>query len=94
MRDFVRKPLLGREGSNVTITRNGAVAYSTDGPYDGPAVLQALAPEPAFRGRDEQPRYPVLGLWMIDQQCRGMGIRESTTPITDNLSSFVPHYFR
>jgi glutathionylspermidine synthase len=36
----------------------------------------------------------VLGLWMIDQECGGMGIRESGGPITDNLSSFVPHFFR
>jgi len=35
----------------------------------------------------------VLGLWMIDQECGGMGIRESAGPITDNLSSFIPHYF-
>ncbi len=38
-------------------------------------------------------RHPILGLWMIDQDCCGMGIRESSGPITDNLSSFVPHYF-
>jgi glutathionylspermidine synthase len=94
MRDFVRKPLHGREGSNVTITRNGSVTCSTAGPYDGPAVLQALAPQAIFRAEDRQDRYPVLGLWMIDQECGGMGIRESTTPITDNLSSFIPHYFR
>ena len=31
---------------------------------------------------------------MIDQECGGMGIRESAGPITDNLSSFVPHFFR
>jgi len=36
----------------------------------------------------------VLGLWMIDQECCGMGIREDSGPITGNLSSFVPHYFR
>ena len=94
MRDFVRKPLHGREGANVTITRNGAPAYSTEGPYGGPAVLQALAAEAVFPSFDGHDRYPVLGLWMIDQECGGMGIRESTTPVTDNMSSFIPHYFR
>ncbi|MGI4831146.1 MAG: glutathionylspermidine synthase family protein [Janthinobacterium lividum] len=39
-------------------------------------------------------RWPVLGLWMIDQECCGMGIREDAGPITGNLSSFVPHLFR
>ena len=87
-------PLIGREGANVTITRDGAVLASTEGPYDGPCVLQALAPEARFSAADGQQRFPVLGLWMIDQECGGMGIRESVTPITDNLSSFVPHSFR
>jgi len=31
---------------------------------------------------------------MVDQECCGMGIREDATPITGNLSSFVPHFFR
>jgi glutathionylspermidine synthase len=39
-------------------------------------------------------RWPVLGLWMVDQECCGMGIREDAGPITGNLSSFVPHLFR
>jgi glutathionylspermidine synthase len=94
MRDFVRKPLLGREGANVTMVRNGSPVVSNDGPYGGACILQALAPEAAFPEASGQPRYPILGLWMIDQECGGMGIRESGGPVTDNLSSFVPHYFR
>jgi glutathionylspermidine synthase len=94
MRDFVRKPLLGREGANITVVRNGSPALTTDGPYDGPRILQALAPQAVFADAAAKPRYPVLGLWMIDQECGGMGIRESSGPVTDNLSSFVPHYFR
>ena len=93
MRNYVRKPLLSREGANITLIRDGQVAYQTEGPYTGPAILQALAPEATFPGPDNHPRHPILGLWMIDQECGGMGIRESRTPITDNLSSFVPHYF-
>ena len=93
MRNYVRKPLLSREGANVTLIRDGQVAYQTEGPYTGPTILQALAPEAIFPDVDNQPRHPVLGLWMIDQECGGMGIRESRKPVTDNLSSFVPHYF-
>jgi len=88
LRDYVRKPLHSREGSNVTLVRNGATVVATDGPYDGARIVQALAPEAVF-----DTRHPVLGLWMIDQECGGMGIRESAGPITDNLSSFLPHYF-
>lgn len=94
LRDYVRKPLHGREGSNITLVRNGATVTSTDGPYGGPCVIQALGPETVFPDASGQPRHPVLGLWMIDQECGGMGIRESGGPITDNLSSFVPHFFR
>jgi glutathionylspermidine synthase len=94
MRDFVRKPLHSREGANITLVRNGATTVSTEGPYDGARILQALAPEALFHDTTGHPRYPVLGLWMIDQECGGMGIRESSGPVTDNLSSFVPHYFR
>jgi glutathionylspermidine synthase len=94
MRDFVRKPLLSREGANITVVRNGNPIVTTEGPYDGAGILQALAPDAVFPDATNQPRYPVLGLWMIDQECGGMGIRESGGPVTDNLSSFVPHYFR
>jgi glutathionylspermidine synthase len=93
LRDYVRKPLLSREGANITMVRNGAELLHTEGRYTGRQILQALAPEAVFTAPGNQPRYPVLGLWMVDQECCGMGIRESRTPITDNLSSFVPHYF-
>ena len=93
LRDYVRKPLHSREGANITLVRNNAVIAETEGDYDGPCVLQALAPEAVFNNASNETRYPVLGLWMIDQECGGMGIRESAGPITDNLSSFIPHFF-
>jgi glutathionylspermidine synthase len=89
MSEFVRKPLLSREGANITLhTRAGE--RSTDGPYREEAqVYQALAPVASFDGMQ-----PVLGSWYVtDQGAAGIGIRESDGPITDNLSRFVPHYF-
>jgi len=94
LRDYVVKPLHSREGSNIALVRNNATVVNTGGPYGGARIVQALGPETVFNDAEGQPRYPVLGLWMIDQECGGMGIRESTGPITDNLSSFIPHYFR
>ncbi len=93
LRDYVRKPLFSREGANVTVVRNNATIASTEGPYQGHQIVQALAPEAVFPEKNRSPRHPVLGLWMVDQECCGMGIRESGTPITDNLSSFLPHFF-
>jgi glutathionylspermidine synthase len=95
MRDYVRKPLFSREGANVQVVMGGVTLISTTGPYDGAKIVQALAPVTAFDDNLQpgQMRHPVLGLWMVDQECCGMGIRESSGLITDNLSSFVPHYF-
>jgi len=89
MRNYVRKPLMSREGANITLVRDNAAVVSTPGPYNGKQIYQALAPAAVFENR-----HPVLGLWMIDQDCCGMGIRESFSPITGNLSSFVPHFFK
>lgn len=94
MTSYVRKPLHSREGANIQIVRPNAQLVETSGPYgDGPFIRQAIAPDAIFPGRGGAPRYPVLGLWMIDQDCSGLGIRESGGPITDNLSSFIPHFF-
>jgi glutathionylspermidine synthase len=94
LRDYVRKPMHSREGANITLVRDGVPVTKTDGPYDGACVVQGLAPVASFVDASGAERHPVLGLWMIDQECGGMGIRESAGPITDNLSSFVPHFFR
>ena len=88
MANYVRKPLMSREGANITLVRDNATIVSTPGPYNGKQIYQALAPSAVFDNR-----HTVLGLWMIDQDCCGMGVRESFSPITDNLSSFVPHFF-
>jgi glutathionylspermidine synthase len=87
--EFVKKPLLAREGANVTIQTRGGL-FSTAGTYGSEAYLyQALAPAAVFDGM-----YPVLGSWYVtDHGPAGIGIRESAGPVTDNLSRFVPHYF-
>ena len=89
MAEYVKKPLLSREGGNVTVHRR-AGEVTTPGTY-GPEgfVWQALAPEAVFEGRR-----PVLGSWVVtDRGPAGMGIRESAGLVTDNISTFVPHYF-
>ena len=88
MKNHVRKPLMSREGANISLVRDNSTVVSTPGPYNGKQIYQALAPTATFDNR-----HAVLGLWMIDQDCCGMGMRESFSPITDNLSAFVPHFF-
>jgi glutathionylspermidine synthase len=84
---YVKKPLLSREGANIEMINNNQVICQTDGPYgDGQFIYQELFPLPEFEGN-----YPVIGSWVIGGEPAGMGIRESNTLITDNLSRFIPH---
>ena len=53
-----------------------------------PVRLPGVLSLPDFDGR-----HPVLGSWIIGNEAHGLGIRESSGLITDNLSQFVPHYF-
>jgi glutathionylspermidine synthase len=82
---WVSKPLLSREGANISV--HGGPP--TEGPYGAEGrVWQRYIEPPRFDGL-----YPVVGSWIIAGTSHGMGIRESVTPITDNRSPFVPHYF-
>lgn len=86
---WVKKPLFGREGSNITI-KKGENVVESEGQY-GPEgfIYQAYCPILNFSGS-----YPILGLWMVGDDCAGMGIRENDSEITDNLSRFTPHYIQ
>jgi glutathionylspermidine synthase len=89
MKEFVRKPLLSREGANVTVYHEGKEGFHTSGTYGEEGyIYQALAPIACFDGN-----YPILGCWVIGGNSAGMGIRESQTIVTNNLSPFVPHRF-
>ncbi len=86
-----RKPLHGREGSNIAFMMpNGIdVIMQNDGPYEnGPFIYQATELLPRFDGN-----YPVIGSWLINGTACGIGIREDVEPITSNKSRFVPHIF-
>ena len=92
----VAKPLLGREGANISIARLGA-----DGAIDG-APLASLPGDYGQEGYVFQTLVPVaeadgnkavIGSWIIDGQSRGIGIREDQGLITHNRSRFVPHLF-
>lgn len=87
--EYVRKPLLGREGANVSIVTDGKTVENP-GPYEnGPYVYQAYVPLPEFEGN-----HTVIGSWVVNDAACGIGIRESDGPITEDLARFVPHFFR
>ncbi len=87
---YIRKPKLSREGANVAWVEGGVVVEETAGDYGEEGyVYQALASIPDFGGR-----HPIFGVWVVDHEAAGLGIREDTSKITGNLSRFVPHFFR
>lgn len=87
MTDCVKKPILGREGANVHIIRNGELEQFVNGQYGKEGyIFQQLSELPEFEGN-----YPVIGSWIIGQEPAGIGIREATGLVTDNKSRFVPH---
>jgi glutathionylspermidine synthase len=86
---YIKKPLQGREGCNVTLVFDGAAVVETEGTYgEGPWIYQEVRPLPKYDGN-----YPVIGSWLVNGYACGMGIREDNQPITQNTSRFVPHVF-
>ena len=87
---FVRKPKLSREGANVAWIEGGVAVEETGGDYGAEGhVFQAAVDLPEFDGNRA-----VCGVWVVDHEPAGLGLREDTRRITGNLSRFVPHFFR
>ena len=80
---WVEKPFLGREGSGVVLRSRGPFHSP---PPTGPTVYQQHANLFQASGR-----HVVWGLWMIGDECRGLSARADTSPVTGNLSRFLPH---
>ncbi|PPK65961.1 glutathionylspermidine synthase family protein [Actinokineospora auranticolor] len=84
--EYVRKPKLGREGSNVQIVATG-YETQTGGVYGAEGyVYQAFDPLPEFDGYR-----PALGAWIVGDGAAGLGIRETSGLVTDDGAAFVPH---
>ena len=97
----VAKPLLSREGANITVLEGGQALLATGGAYaDQRFIYQAHAPLAAFAAPETtfmhgplDQVHAVLGTWMVADECVGLCVREDITPITSNSAYFVPHYF-
>ena len=88
MTSYVRKPLLAREGANTIVFIDGEeVERGPDQDYGKEGfVVQAYADLGSYDGAR-----PVLGVWTVDTEPAGLGIRESDGYVTNNSSRFVPH---
>ena len=88
--DYVRKPILSREGSNIQVVRSGMVERETHGPYsEQPMIYQAYHPLMNSGGH-----HAVLGSWIVGDTACGLGIREDINPVTHDSSRFIPHLIR
>ncbi len=86
--DYVKKPLLSREGANVEIYKGGEVIRA-EGTYGEEGyVYQQYTPIANFDGN-----FVTIGSWIIGDEPAGIGLREDATEITMNTSRFLPHYF-
>jgi len=87
MKDYVKKPILSREGANIELVKHYGSVEKTAGEYGQEGyIYQQLFELPEFDNN-----YPVIGSWIIGQEPAGMGIREASGLITNNQSRFVPH---
>lgn len=84
----VKKPFLGREGSNIQIIeKNGQTSFQTDGEYEN---QRAIYQEYANFNEDENKEKYQAGLFFAYEGC-GLGFRISKQ-IHDDFSKFVGHY--
>ena len=90
---WVKKPILSREGANVSKIKQG-IEYPLSGSEfvneyaQSGYVVQKWFELPNFEGFR-----PMIGSWIVGNQTAGMGIREDYNVVTGNDSHFVPHYF-
>lgn len=87
--DKVKKPILGREGANIAIIEGGAVTDEQPGLYTEDQFIYQKKADLFYSDGN----YAVLGSWVIDGKAAGLGMRESTSRITNNMGRFVPHIF-
>jgi len=90
---WISKPVLGREGANISRYDRGLVEKPTgtlfhDAYAQSGYVIQEWFELPNFQGYR-----PLIGSWVVGDKTAGIGIREDYNEITGNDSHFVPHYF-
>lgn len=84
---WVKKPIYSREGANVSILKDGETLISADGPYGEEGfVYQAYHPLPVF-----EQNHTLIGSWLVNDKAAGISVREDSSPITQDLSRYLPH---
>lgn len=84
---LVKKPIFSREGANISMTNTSGEKIHSDGPYGEEGfIYQATHMLPKFVDN-----YTLIGSWLVDGKASGISIREDKSPITQDMSRFLPH---
>lgn len=84
---YCQKPIFSREGANVKLVEYGNTIEYSSGEYGAEGFIY----QELVRLKNYDGKYPIIGSWVIGGEPAGMGIRETPSRITDNMSEFVPH---
>src|ERR1700691_773046 len=89
-KEYVQKPLLSREGADITIFKNDGEIKGVNQNYGSEGyIYQKYVPINKYNNMT-----PILGSWIVGGISCGLGIREDINDITGNNSHFCPHYFK
>lgn len=93
---FALKPIFSREGADILLQDGDRVIQDAEtGEYGKEGyIVQELALPPEFKDEQDVPYYPVLGLWFVDGEPAGMGIREVSFLLLYNPSSTIANRSR
>jgi glutathionylspermidine synthase len=84
---WVSKPVLGREGGNVTIQHGGQVVEESGGEF----ARQARVYQEYVAAAVQDGFLAQCGVWMCGREPVALGIRETKGRIITGESAFVPH---
>ena len=85
--ELVKKPIFSREGANISFIKGRNVNISSDGPYGEEGfIYQQKHLLPKFAGN-----FTLIGSWLVNDKAAGISIREDVSPITQDMSRFLPH---
>lgn len=85
--NYVKKPLLSREGANISIINNNQTIEQTFGDYGNEGyIYQEFA-----NMIKNNSGYSIIGSWIIGEESCGISFRESDYLITNDRSRFIPH---
>lgn len=84
---LVKKPIFSREGANISVLESGQVKEELPGPYGEEGfIYQAYYSLPQFGDN-----HTLIGSWLVNDEPAGISVREDVSPITQDLSRYLPH---